>query len=53
VYPLAAEIDVETVPGSGLRWVPITALVERRGLVQDGHLLIALLRLAHALENPA
>lgn len=53
VYPLAAEVDVESVPGSGLRWVPLAALVERRGLLRDGHLLIALLRLAHALENPA
>ncbi|MFO0579658.1 MAG: SAM-dependent methyltransferase, partial [Polyangia bacterium] len=50
VYPLAAEIDVESVPGSGLHWLPLAALVAGRAQIRDGHLLIALLRLSHALE---
>lgn len=49
VYPLVAEVEAATLASSALAFVPLAELVAQRQHVEDGHLLIALLRLAHAL----
>jgi hypothetical protein len=55
VYPLAVEVDAACVKDAALQFVPLRELVARRELIEDGHLLIALFRLAHAvgLLDPA
>lgn len=50
VYPLLAEVEAASLPDSALAFVSLRELVARRHQVEDGHLLIALLRLAHALD---
>jgi hypothetical protein len=50
VYPIAVEVDAESITDSALQFVPLRELVAHRELVEDGHLLIAMFRLAHALE---
>lgn len=47
VYPRAVEVERPTV--SGLEWVDLKDLVRNRHLMKDGHLSIAVFRLAHAL----
>ncbi len=49
VYPLAVEVDGDSIKDSALQFVPLRELVARRELLEDGHLLIAMFRLAHAL----
>lgn len=49
VYPLVAEVRADCLPDSALGFVSLRELVQLRHRVEDGHLLIALLRLAHAL----
>ena len=49
VYPLAVEVDAESIKDSALQFVPLRELVARRALIEDGHLLVTLFRLAHAL----
>jgi hypothetical protein len=50
VYPLLAEVEAASLSNSALAFVSLRELVARRHQVEDGHLLIALLRLAHALD---
>lgn len=49
VYPLAVEVDAESVRCASLSFVPLRALWQRRRQLEDGHLLITMWRLAHAL----
>lgn len=49
VYPLAVEVDADSIKDSSLQFIPLRELVAQRALVEDGHLLIAMFRLAHAL----
>ena len=50
VYPLLAEVEAASLPDSALAFVSLRELVALRHQIEDGHLLIALLRLAHALD---
>lgn len=49
VYPLAVEVDAQSLRCAALAFVPLSELWARRQQLQDGHLLIALWRLAHAV----
>lgn len=49
VYPVAVQVDVQTIRDSSLQFVALTELVAHRHLISDGHLLVLLFRLAHAL----
>lgn len=49
VYPLAVEVDAQSVRCASLSFVPLRALWQRRRQLEDGHLLITMWRLAHAL----
>lgn len=49
VYPLAVEVDAQSVRCASLSFVPLRALWQRRSQLEDGHLLITMWRLAHAL----
>jgi hypothetical protein len=48
VYPLLVEVDGQSVQYSTLSFVPLAALWQGRRQIEDGHLLIAMWRLAHA-----
>jgi hypothetical protein len=50
VYPLAVELDAETIGETNLRFYEMKTLLENSDKVQDAHLLILLNRLAHALS---
>ena len=50
VYPLAVEVDAHSVQHAALSFVPLRALFQLRRRIEDGHLLIAMWRLAHALK---
>ncbi len=49
VYPYAVEIDAASIATSELSWVALDELLAARKGVTDGHLLVGLYRLAHAL----
>jgi len=49
VYPLAAEVDAQSVWHTALSFLPLRPLLRQRFLIEDGHLLIALWRLSHAV----
>jgi hypothetical protein len=49
VYPVAVQVDVQTIKDSSLQFVALAELVAHRHLISDGHLLVLLFRLAHAL----
>lgn len=49
VYPMAVEVDAAALQEAALQFVPLRDLVAQRALIEDGHLLVALFRLAHAL----
>lgn len=49
VYPLAVEVAADSAAASSLSFVPLRALLAARARIEDGHLLIALHRLAHAV----
>lgn len=49
VYPLAVEVAADGAAASPLSFVPLRALLQARARIEDGHLLIALHRLAHAV----
>ncbi len=49
VYPYAVEVDAASVGASNLSWVALDELLAARKGVADGHLLVGLYRLAHAL----
>ncbi|HND09421.1 MAG TPA: methyltransferase domain-containing protein [Pseudomonadota bacterium] len=53
VYPLVAEVAAETLASSALAFVPLDELVAQRQHIEDGHLLCAMFRLAHALSITA
>ncbi len=46
---VAVQVDVQTIRDSSLQFVALTELVAHRHLISDGHLLVLLFRLAHAL----
>lgn len=48
VYPLAAELDAESVVETELKFYNLTALLKKTDNLQDAHLLILLNRLGHA-----
>jgi SAM-dependent methyltransferase len=50
VYPFAIEVTALASGKRPLCWVPIEQLVASRGILRDGHLRIAALRAAHALD---
>lgn len=49
VYPLAVEVDAQSIQFATLSFVPLRLLWQRRAQIEDGHLLIAMWRLAHAV----
>lgn len=50
VYPVAIEVEsADIISSSPLTWVALEDLVRERKSVRDAHLLVASLRLAHAL----
>ena len=49
VYPLAVEVDAQSIGCAALSFVPLYELWKARRQIEDGHLLIALWRLAHAV----
>lgn len=49
VYPMLAEVDAGSAADSSLSFLPLRDLWQRRHLIEDGHLLIAMWRGAHAL----
>ena len=50
VHPLSAEVLSERAGRRALSWVPLSQLVERASALRDGHLRIAAIRAAHALD---
>ena len=51
VFPLAVEVTGRRDGGRSLAWVPLSSLVAHRADLPDGHLRVAMLRAAHALES--
>jgi SAM-dependent methyltransferase len=51
VFPLAVEVKARRDGGRPLDWVPLASLVAHRAELPDGHLRVAILRAAHALER--
>lgn len=49
VFPYAVEVDASSVGDSKLSWVDLEDLIQQRKKIQDGHLMTAAFRLAHAL----
>jgi hypothetical protein len=49
VYPMLAEVDAQSAAESSLSFLPLRELWRRRQQIEDGHLLIAMWRGAHAL----
>jgi len=50
VYPMLVEVDAQSAAESSLSFIPLRELWRRRHLIEDGHLLIAMWRGAHALS---
>lgn len=48
-YPFVADVTGVSAGRSALQWVPLTDLVRRAAELRDGHLLVAVMRAAHAL----
>jgi hypothetical protein len=49
VYPVAVEVLRQQADARTLHWISLDELVRERGQIRDGHLLIGVLRAAHAL----
>lgn len=49
VHPLLVNVEPTSAQATGLDWVRLDDLLNHRHLVHDGHLLVLLLRAAHAL----
>ena len=51
VLPLAFELAAIETPRPDLHWIPLAELLAARRQLRDGHLLIAIFRLAHAARQ--
>lgn len=49
VYPMAAELDAESLRSTNLKFFNLNTLIENSDRIQDAHFLILLNRLAHSL----
>jgi hypothetical protein len=48
-YAFVVEVEADKCPGAGLKFVSLSELTGKPGLLQDAHLLVVAYRLAHAL----
>ncbi|MCB0346494.1 MAG: class I SAM-dependent methyltransferase [Bdellovibrionales bacterium] len=53
VSAAAALVSPESAAASSLRWVPLKELILKRSMLRDGHLLLGIFRLWHALLDRA